>query len=233
VVPVNEDLGVVLRKARRERNLSLRVVAEKLGISTSLLSQVENGKTHPSVKTLFGLASVLGISLDELVQADSAASAADVQRAAQRVRDERAGIARREDNPVLEMEKGVRWERLATGGISGLQSLFVTYAAGATSSADGRSMRHQGTEFAYLLEGVLRLRLEFDEYELRAGDSFCFDSARPHLYFNAGTEPATGIWLMFDPAGLANPQAASPAAFGGLLSHSPAVFENSEPPATT
>jgi transcriptional regulator with XRE-family HTH domain len=232
VVPVNEDLGVVLRKARRERDLSLRVVAGKVGISTSLLSQVENGKTHPSVKTLFGLAAVLGISLDELVQAEDA-SAADVQRAAQRARDERAGIARREDNPVLEMEKGVRWERLATGGISGLQSLFVTYEAGATSSADGRSMRHQGTEFAYLLEGTLRLRLEFDEYELRAGDSFCFDSGRPHLYYNSGSEPATGIWLMFDPAGLANPQAASTAAFGGLLSHSPAVFENSEPPATT
>jgi transcriptional regulator with XRE-family HTH domain len=231
VVPVNEDLGVVLRKARRERDLSLRVVAEKVGISTSLLSQVENGKTHPSVKTLFGLAAVLGISLDELVQAEdaSAASASDAQRA----RDERAGIARREDNPVLEMEKGVRWERLATGGISGLQSLFVTYEAGATSSADGRSMRHQGTEFAYLLEGVLRLRLEFDEYELRAGDSFCFDSARPHLYYNSGSERATGIWLMFDPAGLADPQAASTAAFGGLLSHSPAVFENSDPPGTT
>jgi len=232
---MNEDLGVVLRKARRERDLSLRVVAGKVGISTSLLSQVENGKTHPSVKTLFALAAVLDISLDELVQAEngSAASASDAQRAAQRARDERAGIARREDNPVLEMEKGVRWERLATGGISGLQSLFVTYEAGATSSAEGRSMRHQGTEFAYLLEGALRLRLEFDEYELRAGDSFCFDSARPHLYYNSGSEPATGIWLMFDPVGLANPQAASTAALGGLLSHSPAVFENSEPPTAT
>src|SRR5262245_31909159 len=232
---MNEDLGVVLRKARRERDLSLRVVAGKVGISTSLLSQVENGKTHPSVKTLFALAAVLDISLDELVQAEngSAASASDAQRAAQRARDERAGIARREDNPVLEMEKGVRWERLATGGISGLQSLFVTYEAGATSSAEGRSMRHQGTEFAYLLEGALRLRLEFDEYELRAGDSFCFDSARPHLYYNPGSERATGIWLMFDPVGLANPQAASTATFGGLLSHSPAVFESSEPPTAT
>jgi len=226
-VLVDDDIGVALRKARRDHGLSMREVAAKVGISTSLLSQVETGKTHPSVKTLFGLAAVLGMSLDEFVGVEAAgAKAADARRAAQRALEVSAGIQRRHDNPILDMENGVRWEKLATGGQQGLQSLFVTYEAGATSSADGRSMRHQGKEFAYILEGTMRLRLEFDEHELFAGDSFCFDSNRPHFFYNPTAERATGIWVIFDPEGESAPLESLTAAFGGLLSHPPASPPN-------
>ncbi len=198
---VTDEIGSALKRARRERKLPLREVAGRVGISTSLLSQVENGKTQPSVKTLFGLAAALGLSLDELVTGDDSESpaAAAGRRAEARARDARAGIQRKSDNPVLDMENGVRWEKLSTGGHAGLQTLFVTYEGGASSSAEGRSMRHQGQEFACILEGTLRLKLDFDEHELHAGDSFCFDSTRPHLFSNPTTERTTGIWLIFDP----------------------------------
>ncbi|PBC49293.1 XRE family transcriptional regulator [Rhodococcus sp. ACS1] len=176
--------------------MSLRQVAEPLGISTSLLSQVENQKTQPSVKTLFGLAAVLGVSLDEIATGGTGLDGAEVRLAQNQ--DAAAGIQRAVDNPVLEMEKGVRWERLATGGRTDIEPLFVTYEPGASSSVDGKLMRHAGVEFAYVLEGTLRLKLDFDEHELRAGDSFCFDSCRPHLFYNAGDVAARGVWFVFD-----------------------------------
>ncbi|TQC49136.1 helix-turn-helix domain-containing protein [Rhodococcus sp. WS4] len=195
---VDEAIGVAFKRARLQKKMSLRQVAEQLGISTSLLSQVENQKTQPSVKTLFGLAAVLGVSLDEIATGGIGMDGAEVRLAQNQ--DAAAGIQRATDNPVLEMEKGVRWERLATAGRTDIEPLFVTYEPGASSSVDGKLMRHAGVEFAYVLEGTLRLKLDFDEHELRAGDSFCFNSCRPHLFYNAGDVAARGVWFVFDNA---------------------------------
>ena len=101
---VEEDIGVAFKRARLDKKLSLRQIADQLGISTSLLSQVENGKTQPSVKTLFGLATVLEVSLDKIL---SGRSGLDIE--LPQNRDAAAGIQRAADNPVLEMENGVSW----------------------------------------------------------------------------------------------------------------------------
>ena len=61
------DVGPELRRVRESRKLSLRAVATAVGVSASLLSQVETGKTQPSVSTLYALVNYLGISLDGLM----------------------------------------------------------------------------------------------------------------------------------------------------------------------
>ncbi|CCG03387.1 helix-turn-helix domain-containing protein [Blastococcus saxobsidens] len=61
-----ETLGGRLRHARLQANLSLREVARQLGVSASFVSQLENGKSQPSVATLFSLARLLGVSIDRL-----------------------------------------------------------------------------------------------------------------------------------------------------------------------
>lgn len=105
-------------------------------------------------------------------------------------------LQRGKDNPVLEMENGVRWERLAASRDGAVDPLLVTYDPGASSSIEGRMMRHSGVEYAYLLSGELTVRLDFDTFTLRPGDSLSFDSVRPHMYINEGTEPAKGLWFV-------------------------------------
>ena len=61
------EVGAELRRVRAEKKLSLRSVASAIGVSASLLSQVETGKTQPSVSTLYALVSHLGISLDGIM----------------------------------------------------------------------------------------------------------------------------------------------------------------------
>ena len=68
------QVGQRLRSAREEQGLSLREVARRLDISASALSQIETGKSRPSVKTLYAIVSELGLSMDELF-ADSAGAA--------------------------------------------------------------------------------------------------------------------------------------------------------------
>src|ERR1700744_4037584 len=64
--PLAEPVGEGLRKHRQESGMSLRALAREVGVSPSLISQIEHGKATPSVATLYAIASELGISLDEL-----------------------------------------------------------------------------------------------------------------------------------------------------------------------
>ena len=191
------DIGLRLREARKSRGMSLRSVAQSLGVSASLVSQVETGKTQPSVSTLYALVNHLGISLDE-VMGVAAPDVAKPARSDTRFLGaaSRTAIQRAEDNPVLEMENGVRWERLAVGEDGPVDVLLVTYEPGGSSSIEGKLMRHAGVEYAYLIEGELTMQLEFETHVLRAGDSVHFDSVRPHLYSNRGTVPARGVWFV-------------------------------------
>jgi transcriptional regulator with XRE-family HTH domain len=50
---MTEGLGAKLREVRTAKGMSLRSLAQALGVSASLISQVEIGKTQPSVSTLF------------------------------------------------------------------------------------------------------------------------------------------------------------------------------------
>lgn len=189
---MHSDLGAELRRAREAQNLSLRAVASGVGVSASLLSQVETGKTQPSVSTLYALVTHLGISLDALLGTSAGPRSAPQAS----VVGSGAAIQRRADNPVIEMENGVTWERLAVGDSAVADPLVVTYAPGGSSSVDNKLMRHSGLEYGYVLTGRLTLKLDFDSFELDPGDSFCFDSGRPHLYLNATDQPTRGIWFV-------------------------------------
>lgn len=196
------DVGSELRRVRESRKLSLRNVASAVGVSASLLSQVETGKTQPSVSTLYALVNYLGISLDGLMgtsRVDPAPYGLSSGSAMPEASDSRRSdsvVQRREDNPVIEMENGVTWERMAVGASSVADPLIVTYQPKASSSIEGKMMRHAGLEYGVLIEGRLTLRIDFETYDLEPGDSFCFDSNRPHLYLNQSDQPARGIWFV-------------------------------------
>src|SRR5215475_1321499 len=64
--PLAEPVGEGLRKHRQEAGMSLRALAREVGVSPSLISQIEHGKATPSVATLYAIVSTLGVSLDEL-----------------------------------------------------------------------------------------------------------------------------------------------------------------------
>src|SRR4029453_10691958 len=58
------DLGSRLREERERAHISQRELARRLGVSASLISQIESGQSKPSVSTLYAIVSELGVSLD-------------------------------------------------------------------------------------------------------------------------------------------------------------------------
>lgn len=183
------ELGQRIRAARLARGVSLRSAAAEASISASLLSQVETGKVQPSVSTLYAIVTYLGISLDEILDNNPAAGSSSSRPSFT------DPVQPRDAAPVVEMENGVTWQRLAIMDTApDVVAVLATYQAGAASSIDGSHMRHEGVEYGYILEGELTLKIDFDTYPLRTGDSFCFDSRRPHFYINTTDRVAKGIW---------------------------------------
>ena len=193
------SLGERLREERQLRGVSLRALARGVGVSASMISQIENGKARPSVSTLYAITSLLGVTMEELFEArrDGAGGAPEQPPAAPPAAALPVVVRPRERH-TLTLDTGVTWERL--GEIAGkpVDFLLITYPPGATSSSSGGQMRHSGAEFGLVLQGELVLTLGFDEVRLHPGDAVSFPSTTPHSYRNDGTEPAIGVWFVIE-----------------------------------
>lgn len=199
------QIGERIRAERERRGVSLRSLARSVGLSPSLISQIETGKCRPSVSTLYAITTALGVSVEDVFEEQPADGKAGQETAAEAGVAEAGRFSRTDgtapvvhpgEREVLELDSGVTWERLGHVPGSHVDFLRVTHAPGATSSPAGRLMRHGGTEYGYLVEGELTVTLGFRTCRLRPGDSISFASSTPHSYRNEGTVPAVGIWFV-------------------------------------
>jgi transcriptional regulator with XRE-family HTH domain len=184
---LQDGVGQRLRADREAHGLSLRELARRLDMSPSALSQIETGRSRPSVGTLYAIVTELGLSLDELFRSPHGEAAPDTT----------SRVQRSDARKRLELESGVRWERLTPTAEPATDFLYVVYEVGGASGRPGTYMRHSGREYGLVLSGRLRVSLGFDEeHVLGPGDSIAFDSARPHRLENAGDEPAHAVWFI-------------------------------------
>jgi transcriptional regulator with XRE-family HTH domain len=186
-----DGVGQRLRAERERHGVSLRELARRLAISPSALSQIETGRSRPSVGTLYAIVSELDMSLDELFGARPVADALPPGPAGASL------VQRQDERKVIELESGVRWERLTPTAEHDADFLYVVYEVGGASSRPGTHMRHMGREYGVVLSGRLRVTIGFDdEHELGPGDSIAFESSRPHRLENASDEPVEAIWFV-------------------------------------
>jgi DNA-binding XRE family transcriptional regulator len=144
-----EPVGEGLRQHRQDAGMSLRALARKVGVSPSLISQIEHGKATPSVATLYAIVSELDISLDELFfdepRGAAAVAAAPAPTPAMDPGNERTpsshwqapseGPVLRADNRLsLTLATGVRWERLTASHDPGVEFLYCSYPVGGESA---------------------------------------------------------------------------------------------------
>ena len=205
--PGYSEMGDHLRAARRRRHLTLRDLAGRLGLSPSLISQVETGRARPSVSTLYAIANELDVSLDELLFNDVGRGGRSAEAALTVVAAEpplavpqaQAGgypVQRADDRKVIRLASGVVWERLTTDSVPGIDFLYVTYEVGGASSPEHEFQRHGGHEWGFVMSGRLGVTIGFEEHDLGPGDSISIDSTMPHRLYNRGTVPVHGIWFV-------------------------------------
>lgn len=205
VADPTDGLGGRLRQAREDAGISLRELARRIGMSASLISQIETNKVQPSVSTLYAIVSELGVSMDAVVFGRR-------REAGHRAAARNPGIGRAADGPLVQradtrahasFRTGVRWERLAPPTVTGAEFLRVVYEPGAESSPAGTFHRHAGREWCVVLRGRLHVSMGFDDWVLGPGDSITYDSTVPHRLANPGDEVAEALWFQLGelPAG--------------------------------
>ena len=198
--PDYPEMGDRLRQARRARNLSLRVLADRLGVSPSLISQIETGRANPSVSTLYAIAAELDVSLDELLFNDrrppEPSSPVRTGASPSGTMTPAAPVQRAGSRHAIRLASGVNWERLTTQSEPGIEFLHVTYEVGGASSPPDAFQRHPGHEWGYVLSGRLQVRIGFEEYVLEPGDAISINSSIPHRLATIGDEPVEAIWFV-------------------------------------
>jgi DNA-binding transcriptional MerR regulator/quercetin dioxygenase-like cupin family protein len=172
-------IGGHLRQLRTQRGLSLAQVARSVGVSVGFLSALERSNMSGSVSTLRKLARFYKTNILTFFDPN----------------DVNGRVVRPESRKVLEAGPGVRMELLAWGNTVMEPHLFRV----APGSGSGESYAHEGEEFLYVLRGELRIALEGEDYQLKSGDSFYFESATPHNWKNPGKTETWILWVNTPP----------------------------------
>ncbi|BCB83001.1 helix-turn-helix domain-containing protein [Phytohabitans suffuscus] len=182
-----DGIGRRVAAFRTERGLRVSDLARHVGVSPSLVSQIERGLSRPSVSTLFAIAEALEVPVDAFFRESDGPPAAPPSEpgphaAPSSPAAEQRYVVRRTSRPTIDIESGVRWERLTPTALKNVEFLELVYGPGAESNST--LYRHVGEEMILILSGELDIYLGFEKYHLREGDSMHFSSMQPHRYVN-------------------------------------------------
>jgi quercetin dioxygenase-like cupin family protein len=121
-------------------------------------------------------------------------------------------VVRRGGRAVIDIEGGVRWERLTRSTLDHLDFFELVYEPGAESHP--RQYTHPGTEMVLVMSGCLEITIGFERYLLEPGDSIDFPSTMPHRYVNPSAQTARAVTVILydcpDGAGQAPPDPRAP-----------------------
>lgn len=166
-------LGRRITDARLQRSLPMTALAERAGVSASMLWSVERGRKAPTVVVLDRIARALGTPMSALLDPD------DVPRVI---------VRRAADHDVAVAPDG--WRRtILTPVVPGVNFEWVRTEL-PPGSAPGEYPAYAAGSHEYVVveSGRLHLTLGDDEHDLTAGDSIYFAADVPHTYANPGDE---------------------------------------------
>jgi transcriptional regulator with XRE-family HTH domain len=183
-LPSEEELvaliGERMRQARLKKGLTLKDLAEKTGVSVSMLSLVERGRASPSMGTLVAVCSSLGILMGDLFDGH--------------IRPRSDPVARRDEQPLFTTREGVKRRVLQTDEIKRTELVINEYLPGTGSGQE--PTRHPGAEYGFVLEGTLQVDVAGTVYELETGDAIGYESTLPHRIWNdSESEVACAVWF--------------------------------------
>lgn len=176
-------LGPLLRAIRNSRHLTIKEVASKAGVSSSLLSQIERNRISPSLDTLLELLEVYGVSPEKFFKDYETMN--------------RVEIIKKDQRRVYQ-RKGFKYETLCghsqSKGNHSFTAFFLELAPGQKRGDEDDG--HLGRELGIVVNGVGQLIYGGDIYDISDGDTLSFSSQIPHVIKNAGDDLFQAYWIV-------------------------------------
>jgi len=172
--------GGKIRQVRKEKGLTLQELAQRTGLSPSLISQIERQRVDPTVSTFWKICSSLNIPLNFFFEG----------------RSEESFVVRKDQRRIVELaDANVKYHDLTPPNKSGTADfILVEIQPGNTTKPE--LISHAGEECGYILQGSLKVFLGDKAFDLHEGDSIYFPSTTPHRYMNTGNEVSISLWAM-------------------------------------
>lgn len=185
VVQVTEAaLGERLRAIRLLRRRTLKEVADAAGVSESFISQLERGRSNPSVASLQRISAALGLEVSDLLATNGLP---------------RPRVLRREAREPIVWGHLGRKSLLTPKPFHSLEVIAAEFDPGG-STGDEPYTHGDSEELLLVIEGRVHVQLGTDVYELRAGDSVHYRSSTPHRVSNEGDERAEVLFVITPPS---------------------------------
>lgn len=169
---IHKKIGKNLQNIRKARSLSLDQVAELTGVSKAMLGQIERGDSNPTISILWKIVNGLHISFTSLIE-DNVPKVNHIHL------DEIEPFLEEDGNyrafPIVPFEQKKQFEIYT-----------VEIDIGCTHASEAH---YEGVEeYILMISGALRLRIQDETYELKAGDAIHFSADQPHVYENIADE---------------------------------------------
>ncbi len=178
------DIGPKLKEIRLRKRLKLKDVAEKTGLSISLISQVENNNTSPSLSTLVKLSNYLGTDTSFFLENSE--------------KKKSASVCHKKDRKFwTSNDKKIFFELLNPSVRNNrMEIVFATVKCFETSP---EKYTHEGEEFGLVLKGQIQVEVGDESYVLDEGDTIYFKSTLPHAIYGLAPEDSEIIWVTSPP----------------------------------
>lgn len=172
---MDEKIGVLLKRIRKQHKITLQELALKSGLSVSYLSLLERGLNSPTIESLNKICQCLNITLTDLLL---------------NLNSEKFLVEKNKRRIIFDDKHGVRYEALTEGNRHMKGTAMIV-----SDSVLHISESHIADEIGYAVKGVLELNLEGVIYEIHPGDTVYIPANTKHSFKKLSEEESVTIWI--------------------------------------
>ncbi|MGD0724272.1 MAG: helix-turn-helix domain-containing protein [Spirochaetia bacterium] len=176
------NIGMNIKRLRKAQGMTLEKLSKLTHVTRSMISQIENNKSLPSLKTLQQLSSVLRVAIGSFFESEE---------------DSETPVHKKKDRQPLKTKNGVNFSLLTKNvGHHNMEILYNVYEPNGTT---GSLYSHEGEECGIVLKGKFEVIWNRKKYIIEEGDSIYLDSSKPHKISNIDRGESIAIWINSPP----------------------------------
>ena len=176
-------LGEKIKRIRLEKNMSLKDLSDKSGISAAAIHKIESNGIIPTITTMMKISDALGNNVSYFIE--EGIGNKDV-----------IFVSARNREDILTFKEGLKLNGISAKKYGDFM-MTAAYAVVEVGASSGRKpMNHRGEELVYCLNGKMEFRVGDTTYILERGDSIHFRTDLDHRWKNTGNVAAELIWTL-------------------------------------